>query len=87
MSLPFSRDRFKGLPWTQAGHTKAAACLGLSRIAIRRSSTGSCVWSYSNPTNIPPFSSMAICEPLRGIFSFGLVAFPREGSEGLGWEI
>jgi hypothetical protein len=47
----------------------------------RRSSTGSCVWA-TNPANIPPFAYMAICEPLRGVFSFGLVAIPREGLDG-----
>jgi hypothetical protein len=39
--------------------------------------------------NPPFFAHIAICEPLRGIFSLGLAVFPREGLdgwEGLGWE-
>jgi hypothetical protein len=36
----------------------------------------------AHPVAILPFASMAICEPLRRIFSFGLVAVRREGLDG-----
>jgi hypothetical protein len=78
-----------GMPWTRGGHTEAALCQRLSRIVIDGRRRAIASGASPHPANIPPFAYMAICEPLRGVFSFGLVAVPQDrldGREGLGWK-
>src|ERR1700722_3199886 len=78
----------QGMPWTRAGHTKAALCQRFSRIVVDGRRRALAPGATPQPRQHPGVAYMALWEPLRGIFSFGLVAVPREGldgREGLGW--
>jgi hypothetical protein len=74
------------MPWTRAGHT-SCVMPPIAHDLHSKVVDGLFGLELLQPANIPPFVYMAICQSLRGIFSFGLVvAAPREawmGREGL----